>query len=387
MTWLFLSPEFPPNYHLFAWNLKLLGGVATGIGGPPLHHLPPHVAQSLHHYESVGDLHHTDVVMKAVHALVHAVGPLQGVDSFNEYWLALEARIRDELNLPGPRSADLPAFQQKSMMKTYFQRAGIEPIPGTLAKDFHEIEAFVEKHGFPIIAKPDKGVGSASTYRLSNQDQLQQFRLVFRPGYLIEKFITGTIQTYDGLVDREGKIIFAASMEYSKGVAEVVNEDSDIFYYVQREIPSDLSEIGPKIVQEYGIRARFFHFEFIRSSEGRLYPLEVNMRPPGYPSIDLFNFAHDIDLYKLWAAVILGQPIDPLPPPKYYACYISRKHSIGYSHTHEEVIRRLQPKLLYEAPTNPLFRAAMGDHHYVIRTTDKDEMLELASFAQKRLTL
>ncbi len=62
------------------------------------------------------------------------------------------------------------------------------------------------------------------------------------------------------------------------------------------------------------------------------------------------------------------------------------KNSIGYEHDHEAVLRRLGNRLLYHGPTNPLFRAAMGDYHYVIRTPDLAEMVELATYIQKRLT-
>lgn len=388
MRWLFLSPDFPPNYYLFAWRLRELGGISLGIGGPPYTTLPPAVAQALHGYESVGDLHDTEAVIRAAHRLAERFGPIDGVDSFNEYWLPLEAQVREALHIPGPLPSDLPAFQHKSQMKAYFQKAGVEPIPGTVAHDFATVEEFISKHGFPIIAKPNKGVGAAATYKITDETELKHFQRNFRPGYLVEKFICGSIQTYDGLVDREGKIIFAASLEYSRGIAEVVIEDTDIFYWVHREIPSDLAEIGPRIVKAYDLKARFFHFEFIRSTEGgKIYPLEVNMRPPGYPTLDLFNFAHDIDLYRMWAEMILGGSPAPPPPPAYFACYIARKHAIGYEHTHEEVLRRLGSTLLYHAPTNPLFQQAMGDHHYIIRTPYKEEMMDLAHFTQKRLIL
>ncbi|MEN3041560.1 MAG: carboxylate--amine ligase [Bacteroidia bacterium] len=388
MVWLFISPEFPPNYYLFPWHFKSLGGTAVGIGHTLYHHLPPHVIQSLDWYEYVPDLHDTEAVIAAAQRIFEQFGKIDGVDSFNEYWLPLEAAIREALDIPGYRPAQLPDFQQKSRMKDYFRRAGISPIPGQVVHTPAEVEAFVREHQLPIIAKPDKGVGASATFKIATPEALKHFLSNFRPGYLLEKFITGPIQTYDGLVDGNGSIVFAASLEYSRGVAEVVSEDTDIFYWVQREIPPDVAEIGPRIVKAYELRGRFFHFEFIRSSEtGQIYPLEVNMRPPGYPTIDLFDFAHDIDLYRLWAEVTHGYPVTPPPPAKYYVCYISRKNHIGYMHTHEEILRKMQPVLLYHAETNPLFRAAMGDYHYVIRTLDKEEMLEFAYLAQKRLTL
>ena len=387
MRWLFISPEFPPNYYLFAWHLRELGGISVGIGATPFHLLPPAIQQSLHRYQAVGDLHDTEAVIRAAKELAHAEGGLDGVDSFNEYWLPLEAEVRYALGIPGPQPADLPAFQQKSVMKSYFQKAGISPIPGQVAQSFTDVETFIEKYGYPIIAKPDKGVGAGGAIRIGDETELRRFQQTFRPGYLLEKFITGTIQTFDGLTDWEGRIVFAASLEYSRGVAEVVSKDEDIFYFVQREIPPDLASAGRSIVAAYGLKARFFHFEFIRAEGGTLYPLEVNMRPPGYPTLDLFNFAHDCDLYRGWAEMIQKGYAPPFPPPAYYACYIARKRHIGYAHTHEDVLRLLGHRLILHAETIPLFRAAMGDEHYIIRTPNYEEMLELALFTQKRLIL
>ncbi|MCS6789708.1 MAG: carboxylate--amine ligase [Bacteroidia bacterium] len=387
MVWIFLSPEFPPNYHLFAWHFQRLGGIALGIGGTPYHEVPSHVHQSLTRYAGVGDLHHTEAVLAAARGFAQEFGKPNGVDSFNEYWLPLDAAVREALDILGPRPADLPSFQQKSHMKAYFQKAGIAPIPGQVAHSFADVENFIHQYGLPIIAKPDKGVGAGSTYKINYPEDIERFRQGFRPGYLLEKFITGTIQTFDGLTDWNGNILFAASLEYNRGIAEVVNEDTDIFYFVHREIPADLADAGRRVVAAYELKARFFHFEFIRTPEGQLYPLEVNMRPPGYPTLDMFNFAHDIDLYRAWAEMIHGHALPPFSPAPYYCCYIARKHHIGYSYTHEELLRHLGPYLVHHAPTNPLFRAAMGDYHYIIRTPDFSEMVALATFAQKRLTL
>jgi len=361
--------------------------LALGIGSTPFQLLPQATQQSLYRYEVVADLHDTEAVIRASQRLAHEVGGIDGVDSFNEYWLPLEAAVRAALRVSGPKPEDLPAFQQKSAMKAYFRKAGLEPIPGQVAQSFSEVEAFVAAYDYPIIAKPDKGVGAGGATRIDNATELRRFQQAFRPGYLLEKFITGTIQTFDGLTDWRGEIVFAASLEYSRGVAEVVSKNEDIFYFVHREISTDLAAAGQAIVKAYDLKARFFHFEFIRSQTRGLYPLEVNMRPPGYPTLDLFNFSYDIDLYRGWAQMIQQGYAPPFPVAAYYTCYISRKRHLGYAYSHEEILKRLQDRLIYHAETIPLFRAAMGDEHYIIRTPSYEEMVELALYAQKRLLL
>lgn len=386
MRYVFISPDFPPNLHLFAWHLKNYGGEAIGISHLPYETLPPQVQQSLNAYYYVSDLHHTEEVQAVVAHILSSHGRIDGIESFNEHWLELEAILRAQVDCPGLRPEDMPAVKQKLLMKDFFAKAGALPIPGVQAYRLEDVEDFVSVHGLPIIAKPNVGVGASRTYKLSTHGEVERFLQNFTSGYLVEKFIAGTIQTYDGLVDNEGKIIFAASMEYSQGVAEVVSEDSDIFFYVQREIPSDLARIGPEIVKAYHLRGRFFHFEFIRSHEGPVYAMEVNMRPPGYPCLDMFNFAHDMDIYESWVRMVYHYEVHA-PAPLYYCFYVSRKNTIGYAFTEAEVIEKVKPWLVLHGKVNPLFRSAMGDEMYILRGPDKEVLMEKVLYIQKRLLL
>ncbi|MGQ9864421.1 MAG: ATP-grasp domain-containing protein [Bacteroidia bacterium] len=386
MRYVFLSPDFPPNLHLFAWHLRNYGGEAIGISHVPYESLPPQVQQSLNSYYYVSDLHNTQEVQDIVAHIASAHGLIDGIESFNEHWLELEAVLRDQVGCPGFRPEDMPAVKQKLRMKDFFTQAGALAIPGIQAHRPQEVEDFIAEHGLPIIAKPNVGVGASRTYKLTTPGEVERFLQNFTSGYLIEKFIAGTIQTYDGLVDREGNIVFAASMEYSRGVAEVITGDGDIFFYVQREIPPDLALIGPQIVKAYQLRGRFFHFEFIRSYEGPVYAMEVNMRPPGYPCLDMFNFAHDMDIYQSWARMVYGYEVYA-PKPPYYCFYVSRKNTIGYAFTHADVVEKVKPWLILHDQVNPLFRNVMGDEMYILRGPDKEVLLEKVLYIQRRLLL
>ena len=76
-------------------------------------------------------------------------------------------------------------------------------------------------------------------------------------------------------------------------------------YWIAREIPADLGEAGLAVARAFDVRERPFHFEFFRLPDGSLRPIEVNMRPPGGPSVDMANWANDIDFYQAWANVIV----------------------------------------------------------------------------------
>ncbi len=70
-----------------------------------------------------------------------------------------------------------------------------------------------------------------------------------------------------------GRPVFFGSLVYSQGIMEVVNEDRHIYFYADRDIAPDLEEAGRRLLKEFDVRERFFHFEFFRTPEGRLVAL------------------------------------------------------------------------------------------------------------------
>jgi carbamoylphosphate synthase large subunit len=177
-------------------------------------------------------------------------------------------------------------------MRAAFMKAGIKIARGRIVSDLKDALKLVKETGYPIVAKPDIGVGAAATYKIHNENELKSFFDTKPPAdYVLEEFIKGRICTYDGLADREGKPVFLNSLEYSAGVMETVLDDSLIYYYTLREIPADLDELGRRVLEAFEVHERFFHFEFFREEiTGKLVALEVNMRPPGGLTTDIFNY-------------------------------------------------------------------------------------------------
>ena len=108
---------------------------------------------------------------------------------------------------------------------------------------------------------------------------------------------------------------------------ETIRDELDNIYHNQVEIPDDLMEVGLRAVRAFDIRNRFFHLEFFRMEDNRLVALEVNMRPPGGWSLDMFNYASDISVFDLYSKMILGLEYIVMPEIKYHcACllYTSR---------------------------------------------------------------
>jgi biotin carboxylase len=231
-----------------------------------------------------------------------------------------------------------------------------------------------------VVAKPDGGVGAAATFKIQDHAELESF-FGQKPdvAYIMEEFVEGDICTFDGLTDRDGNLVFYTSHVYSQGIMETVNEALDVYYYSEREIPRDLEEIGRRTVRAFDVRERFFHFEFFRTREDRrLVALEVNMRPPGGLTTDMFNYANDIDVYREWANVVVFNRFTADYSRPYHCCYVGRRWRKHYAHPHEEILRVLGPRLVHHEQINSAFGVALGDYGYLVRSPDLDEVHAMA---------
>jgi len=382
MNHIYLSPHFPPNYYLFCAHLRRLGVNVLAIADEPYESLRPEVRESLTEYYRVDDMHSYDQLMRACGYFTHRYGKLNRVDSHTEYWMETEARLRTDFNIFGPKIADLSSVQRKSLMKQKFDQAGVPAARGTLVHSLDQAKKFAHEIGYPLVAKPDIGVGAANTFKINSDEEMERFYGSKPPvEYLLEEFIQGSICTFDGLTDKEGNPVFFTSMTYSHGVMETVNEDRHIYFYNLREIPPDLEEAGRRLLQAFNVNERFFHFEFFRThDDGRLIALEVNMRPPGGPIVDMFNYAHDVDLYWEWANVVVNNRFSEPYSRKYHVCYVGQKHNRTYAHSDEAIMAAFGHCIIHRMAMPSVFRLAMGDYAYLVRTPDLTEMLAAAEF-------
>jgi len=277
-------------------------------------------------------------------------------------------------------------------MKKVWKSAGVAVARGKVTRSPEETHEFVAEVGYPIIAKPDIGVGAAKTYKIHNEQELNDFLARHLQDYILEEFVEGSIQTFDGLTDRDGNLVFYSSMQYSQGIMETVNEDNDVYYYTVRDIPPDIEQAGRRTARAFDVRERFFHFEFFRKPEGgpsggpsdSVVALEVNMRPPGGLTTDMWNYANDIDLYHEWANVVVNNRFDSRFSWPYYCCYIGRKSNKPYAHSHKEILARFGQRIVHHEPISGVFSAALGDYGYLARSPDLDDILAMTDFIRQK---
>ena len=387
MNYVYLSPHFPPNYYNFCVALKKFGVNVLGLADEQYDLLRPELRHALTEYFRVEDLHNYDQLVKALGYFTFKYGKINGIDSNNEYWLETEAKLRTDFNINGVKLETIDAIKCKSEMKKVFQAAEVPCARGRIVNNIKEAKKLIEEVRYPVVAKPDKGVGAANTFKIHNENELKSF-FKTKPNvdYMMEEFIKGDICSFDGLTDHDGNLVFFTSHQYEKGVMETVNEDHHIYYYSYRDVPKDIEEAGRKILKAFNVKGRFFHFEFFRLHENsEIVALEVNMRPPGGFTTDMFNWACDINIYQEWANVIVNNKFDIEYTRRYHVCYISRKYSRKYQHSHEEILKQFGWMIVMHTEMDPVLAQAMGNYAYVVRAKELDPIFEAIGFIHKEI--
>jgi hypothetical protein len=372
MNVVFLSPHFPPGMSLYVQRLREAGASVLGIADAAYDALRPELRDALAEYYRVGDMHDLDALIRAVGYFTGRYGKVDRIESLNEYWLETDARLRTEFNVFGLQADRIDRVKRKSAMKRVFERAGVRVARGRVIRRGNAPVArhFVDEVGYPVIAKPDVGVGAARTYRLENETDLDAF-LGDRPtiDYMLEEYLEGTLLSYDGLVDRRGEVVFSASLVYGLTVLDSVR-GADMYYWIDREIAPDLDDLGRHIVRAFDVRERPFHFEFFRLPDGELAALEVNMRQPGGLTVDMWNWANDIDFYRAWAEVVVHGTTTVTTARPYYTMWAGRKAGRTYRLSHDEVLRTFGKSLVHHERMDDVFATAIGNYGYILRGPD-----------------
>ena len=313
-NFIFISPNFPTTYWRFCRELKNNGMRVLGIGDCPYDGLMQELKDSLDEYYKVSSLENYDEVFKAVAFFTYKYGKIDWLESNNEYWLTRDARLRTEFNITtGPKLADMAKFKFKSAMKGYYAKAGLPTARYHLVEGLDDALEFAGYVGYPVVVKPDDGVGANNTYKLRNDDDVRWFiNHKSDEVYIMEEYVNGFVQTYDAILDSHGNPLFESGNITPLSIMDIVNQNGDSRYYLVKDLPDRIRDAGLRTVKAFGVTSRFVHLEFFiltadqegLGKKGDILGLEVNMRPAGGCTPEMYNYSQETDVYKIWADMV-----------------------------------------------------------------------------------
>ncbi len=384
-NFIFLSPNFPGNYWMFCRALKQNGLNVLGIGDQPYDELSGELKDSLNEYYKVSSLENEDEVYRAVAFFIFKYGRIDWLESNNEYWLVRDAKLRTDFNIQsGFQSADMPRVRFKSGMKEFYARAGIPAARYHMADELESSLAFADEVGYPVIAKPDNGVGASHTYRLTDEAQMREF-FAQKPQdvrYILEEYVNGEICSYDAILDSRGEPMFETGNITPVSVMDVVNTGDNSIYYILKDLPEDTRAAGRATVKSFGVKSRFVHFEFFRLLEdqaglgkkGDIVALEVNMRPCGGFSPDMMNYAGSTDVYKIWADMIAFDRTDVATGERAYCAFAGRRDGKAFALSHEEILAKYGASMKMVDRIPDALSDAMGNQMYIAVFPTQEEL-------------
>ncbi|MDD3114121.1 MAG: carbamoylphosphate synthase large subunit [Anaerovibrio sp.] len=395
MNFVFISPHFPRTYWLFANRLKRNGVNVLGIGDCPYDGLQDNVRGSLTEYYYVQDMKDYSQMFRAVAFFSFKYGKIDWLESNNEFWLEQDARLRTDFNITtGEQYGDIRRLKCKSAMKEYYRKAGIASAALHQVSTLAAAQDFISRVGYPVVVKPDVGVNANDTYKLKNEAELKDFFADCpQEPYVMEEFVQGKIFSYDAILDNRSNPLMESCTEWPLSIMDIVTDKLDLAYFVRADIPPALKRAGEAVIRAFDMKSRFVHLEFFQLTEtkaglgraGDFVGLEVNMRPAGGYTPDMMNFAHSMDVYRIWADMVTdNRRLQRELHDDYFCVYAGRRDQFSYVYSPEEISRRYGNDIVMAERMPEMMVPQMGNQCYIVRLKTEPEVQEFINFVTAR---
>lgn len=201
--------------------------------------------------------------------------------------------------------------------------------------------------------------------------------------YIMEEFIDGQICSYDAIINSKGEPLFESGNVTMNSIMDIVNNEEDSYYYIVKELESDIRDAGRRCIESFGVRSRFVHLEFFRLNKdqeglghkGDITALEVNMRPCGGYTPDMLNYANSVNVYKIWADMIVYDRRDEKYKGEHFYCpFAGRRDHRRYAHSHLDILEKYKKSMCMTERMPQALSAAMGNQMYIAKFKTKEAM-------------
>ena len=143
-----------------------------------------------------------------------------------------------------------------------------------------------------------------------------------------------------------------------------------------------MRKAGLATVKSFGVKSRFVHFEFFRlladheglGKKGDVMALEVNMRPAGGFTPDLFNFSASTNVYKIWADMIAYDSTLMPTGNRQWCPFAGRRDGKDFVLNHVAIMAKYGDKIKMAERIPEALSGAMADMMYVATFDTEEEM-------------
>ena len=244
-----------------------------------------------------------------------------------------------------------------------------------------------------MVVKPDNGVGANNTYKLSSDEDLKFF-MDHKDDevYIMEEYVRGYVQTFDAIVDSKGQPLFESGNITPESIMDIVNDNRDSTYYLVKDVPENIRSAGLRTVKAFGVKSRFIHLEFFVLSEdqaglgkkGDVLGLEVNMRPAGGYTPDMYNYSQETDVYKIWADMVCFDKNTKPTGAHHYCAFYGRRDGTRYKLDDYEIMMKYRDHMVMNGRIPDALSGAMANQMYVATFDTQEELDQFYSDMEEK---
>ncbi len=322
----FVAPHFLKNTNRYVQAFAELDGVTLSvISEDAARALPEELTARIAGHYQVQNIGDGEQLAKAAKALGTSVGKVDRLTGALEQLQLPMAEARQLIDLPGMHVEGARRFREKDLMKSVLRGQGVPVAASELVSSPEELKRFIGKVGFPIIVKPQAGLGTRNTQRVESEADLaalEKLGLVPAPGRPLqaEQFVRAREHTCE-TVSIKGKTVWRSGTRYFPTPLETL-ENPWMQYCVMlpREVAAPWTDFAK--VNEAALAALFgpnpgvagtalTHMEWFLLEDGKMLVNEVGARPPGVQIMPLMSLAHEVDMIGAWAELIAFDRFTP----------------------------------------------------------------------------
>jgi biotin carboxylase len=390
MLVVFLSPAYPPEMVSFTHGLAAAGARVIGVGEGAA---PDSVRGAIAGWIAVDRILDRDHVVERVAEALGGVRP-DRVEALWEVVVDAAAALRARLGVAGMSPDVVVGFRDKPTMRARVDAAGLRAPRTRRASTVAEVWAAARELGPPLVIKPVAGAGSADTYVIRSEADLDRVLAALQhvPEVQVEEFVQGEEFTYETICV-DGAPMYESVCRYEPSALDARKNEwiSPIIQSVR-----DLDDpyvapgvtLGRAVIRALGMGTGFTHMEWFRTPSGDAVFGEIACRSPGANMVDLMNYTGDVDLYRAWADAVVHGRVGPIGDRPYSAAIVFKRargrgriraiHGLeAFLRAHGGSVARVD-LLPIGAPRRDWTQTFLSDGNLVVRDPDPTRTIALA---------
>ena len=217
------------------------------------------------------------------------------------------------VRLLGTQAKYIDNAEDRDKFSAMLDRIGVDQPEWSALTSMDDINAFIEKVGFPVLVRPSYVLSGAAMNVCSNQEELERFlnlaaNVSKKHPVVVSRFIENAKEVEMDAVAKDGEIIAYAISEHIE-FAGVHSGDATIQFPPQKlyvETMRRIKRISRKIAKELNISGPF-NIQFL-ARENDIKVIECNLRASR--SFPFVSKVLKINLIELATKIMLGLPVE-----------------------------------------------------------------------------